>query len=944
MLCGGVGMSTVWHWPGARWWKFDFHTHTPASRDTPWYRLIGTADELTPEDWLRRYMDAGIDCVAITDHNTGAWIDRLKDAYERMMDENVPGFRSLHLFPGVEISVNGGFHLLAIFNDTITTSDIDTLLGKVDYDGTKGDSDGVTRKSPVQVIHAVLDAGGLAIPAHVDQKKGLLQVQELNRNRAVLDPNTLKQVLECARILAAEVVDRGRLKPTIYTESGVAWSEVLGSDCENFRGPHPPGSRFTWIKMATPTLEGLRLALLDGEGFSIHRCDDPKPFDPFALPENFVESVEICEARYMGRGRPQKLLFSPWFNALIGGRGTGKSTVLHCLRLAYRREQELDALGANSEVRRAFQAFNRVPSNREDVGGLQAKTTVTVTLIRDGVRHRLHWGQDGQGVAVEEESNGHWYPSHSQHITPDRFPLRIFSQGQIVELAGENQQALLGVIDEGANVVPEKEEIEHARQKFLALRAQIRELQGRLQKRSQLSVQLQDVQRKLARFEAVSYAEVLKMYQLRTRQETELDEHFKAVESIADQIAELVHKVIPRTLPDGLFNRRLTEDQEAISSVQRLAQWVSETAGKLGTAAEELRQNTERERESLHRTTWYAAISHAKSRYQELMQSLKVQGASDASEYSNLVEEQRRLEAELSNLSGLEAQCQDLIQQTEQTLTRLKRARHALSKKRADFLSSVLVNNLFVKIRLLPFRCDARTIERSLREVLGVVDDRFEDDILVVQGGRPTKGLVFELLRDPGQEERNLDILKERIEAACRSEATFGGYFNNYLKRAFEKKPEFLDRILTWFPEDGLEVEYSPEGDGQDFRSIGQASAGQRAAAMLAFLLAHGTEPILLDQPEDDLDNHLIYDLVVRQIRANKTKRQIIVVTHNPNIVVNGDAEMLHALDARNGECLVVESGSLQKLAVREEVCRVMEGGRDAFESRYRRLGRDPGV
>lgn len=97
----------------------------------------------------------------------------------------------------------------------------------------------------------------------------------------------------------------------------------------------------------------------------------------------------------------------------------------------------------------------------------------------------------------------------------------------------------------------------------------------------------------------------------------------------------------------------------------------------------------------------------------------------------------------------------------------------------------------------------------------------------------------------------------------------------------------------------------------------------------------------MLDQPEDDLDNHLIYDLAVRQ-RENKRRRQIIVVTHNPNIVVNGDADMLHALDFQSGQCIVTQSGSLQDPAMREEVCRrIMEGGREAFERRYRRLARE---
>jgi len=439
-----------WPYPGARWWKFDFHTHTPASKDTPWYDLIGQADELTPEQWMLRYMEARIDCVAVTDHNSGAWIDTLKAAYEKMRQASTPGFRELHLFPGVEISVNGGFHLLAIFEKDKTTADIDTLLGKVDYAGNKGGSDGVTRRSSVEVIQAVLDAGAIPIPAHADDAKGLLRVQDHDPAKSALDANTLRQVLACRGLLAMEVVDRARPKPALYWDMGIAWSEVIGSDCHSFRNGNLPGSRFTWIKMATPSLEGLRLALMDGESFSIQRSGDPQAFDPFALPEHFIEAVEITDARYMGRGHPATLTFNPWFNALIGGRGTGKSTVVHLSRLALRREGELKRLDDRSEPRMTFERFNRVGRNRNDEGGLQETTAATLTLMRDGVRHFLHWRQDGKGVVVEEEGASGRQESASQRVTSERFPVRIFSQGQIAALADEGQQALLGVIDEAA--------------------------------------------------------------------------------------------------------------------------------------------------------------------------------------------------------------------------------------------------------------------------------------------------------------------------------------------------------------------------------------------------------------------------------------------------------------------------------------------------------------
>jgi hypothetical protein len=80
--------------------------------------------------------------------------------------------------------------------------------------------------------------------------------------------------------------------------------------------------------------------------------------------------------------------------------------------------------------------------------------------------------------------------------------------------------------------------------------------------------------------------------------------------------------------------------------------------------------------------------------------------------------------------------------------------------------------------------------------------------------------------------------------------------------------------------------------------------------------------------------------LIVRQLRENKKRRQIVVVTHNANIVVNGDAEYVAALDFDGGRTRITEDGGLQERDVREAVCLIMEGGRPAFEQRYQRIGR----
>ena len=284
-------------------------------------------------------------------------------------------------------------------------------------------------------------------------------------------------------------------------------------------------------------------------------------------------------------------------------------------------------------------------------------------------------------------------------------------------------------------------------------------------------------------------------------------------------------------------------------------------------------------------------------------------------------------------------------------LEQVQSARRAISAQRRAFLQATLQGNPFVRIELIPYSRDAQGIERSLREVLGAAEGKYVDDLYQEQEGTSPKGLVADLLGtvdlveqpgvwDTAAFEQALLTQKKRLSQACRGQAEFGGWFNKFLKAEADKRPEFIDHILCWFPEDGLQVEYSRKGDGRDFQSIGQASAGQRAAAMLAFLLAHGNEPLVLDQPEDDLDNHLIYGLVVQQIRSNKLRRQLIIVTHNPNIVVNGDAELIHVLDF-NHQCHVKQTGSLQDQAMRREVCQVMEGGEEAFERRYQRLGRE---
>ncbi len=928
-----------WPYPGSRWWKFEFHTHTPASADTYW---ATQGIDLSPKEWLLQYMAAEIDCVAITDHNSGAWVDDLKAAYEQMerqVEAGSPpeGFRELTLYPGVEISVQGGFHLLTILDPETTSGDIDTLLGQVGYNGTKGVSDEVTREGAAEVVCEIRDAGGIPIPAHADRQgdngKGLLAVRTGTRGLR-LDANTVRQVLDTECLLAMEWEDMRNPLPKYVEKQASKLTQILGSDCHSFQGARIPGSRYTWVKMAKPTLEGLRLALLDGNGISIRRSDEDGVYDPFRKPTHFITGIEVESARFMGLGTTTRLAATPYFNALIGGRGTGKSTIVHTLRLAYRRDRELQHLGKATEPYRQFERFIQPVKGRNGEGGVRDATEIRVELVRDGVAHLLRWRQDGKGNVVEErDADGRWQPTTSQEVNPERFPIRLLSQGQIAAMAGESRQALLDVIDDAANIAELHRAFEETKSTYLTQRARLRELAKKLAGRPELERKLEDSKRKLEAF-TTDHPDFLKAHQQALRQRREINVILDQLEETPDHISSIAEDLLLDDWPDGVFDA--SQDGDVLAWRREADRLVEEKRAELGRSAESLKDKVQQLRRDERLSQWRQRVEQAGENYEALQTKLADQGLSDPQDFGRLEQERQFLEVQLKQLDQLQLDRNGLDKENTEQWQQVLEARKAITQTRAGFVAKTLEINTFVKIEVAGFGFESRHIEHSLRDVIEVTDDRFEHDILREEGGTPIGGLAFNIAQDENREAA-LDAAKRRLIENC---TDFRGQFRNYLERKHEK-PEFADHIQCWFPEDDLRIEYSRQGDGSDWASITQGSQGQRSAALLAFLLAFGDEPLVLDQPEDDLDNHLIYDLVVRQIRENKLRRQLIIVTHNPNVLINGDAEMVHAFDFKGGQCKVTVPGALQQKTVRDEVCRVMEGGREAFARRWERLGRE---
>ena len=142
-----------------------------------------------------------------------------------------------------------------------------------------------------------------------------------------------------------------------------------------------------------------------------------------------------------------------------------------------------------------------------------------------------------------------------------------------------------------------------------------------------------------------------------------------------------------------------------------------------------------------------------------------------------------------------------------------------------------------------------------------------------------------------------------------------------------------------------IELNTAPDGEPATWQTLQALSTGQKATAVLLLLLLESEAPLVVDQPEDDLDNRFITEGVVPIMRQEKRRRQFVFSTHNANIPVLGDAELILGLaasgEAREGQARIAPKhmASIDSRPVRELVEEILEGGKAAFEMRRSKYG-----
>jgi energy-coupling factor transporter ATP-binding protein EcfA2 len=900
---------------GSRWYKFDFHTHTPASSD---YKKPAE----TEMDWLKALMAEKIDCVAIADHVSGEWVDRLKATYAEF-DHTAEWYRPICLFPACEITVSTGqtrVHILAIFDPSCNSAKISAVLGQCGITEGHGDAEQTCATESVDnVIDIVKSASGVAIPAHIDRSKGLLN-GITNTNQEI---ESWLNKIEAAEFINLNFLDG--VNPELK-KACEHLAKIQGSDAHECSRL---GKKSSWIKMSKPSIAGLKLALHD-HSF----CVDNSEEDPNTVPDLFLSQLSISQMNHCGRipGRPAEFKLHPLFNAIIGGRGSGKSTFIESVRLALGREDEASNL---TQVQAEITSFKK--------GVTKQDTRICVDLNRRNESYKSVW-EHGSPPYIQKYQENNWELDNGK--PEERFHVSLYSQKQINALAS-NANSLLEIIDRSieVNFASWKHDYDTELDNFLALSRDVRQINMRLDSRGTLQGQLDDLNSDIDSFEQGGHKDVFNSYQ---KLVTERQTINKAAE--LNELIDTIDKAIYTDFSEMKLGEEDSDKATYIVELEAIQQTFTnklvQVQAELTTIVQTVKEAEESRKQEVEASTWFIQGAATEENYNQVVAEYASRGEElNPEQYEAWLSQRNVLNDKIEALNDVEVQLTKKIKLRSNSLIKLYLHRRKLQKNRQKFIRNVIGHNKYVRMNLLPFSSKIG-VEQQFRNNIGVetsfATSIYQDD--------QTESLLYPLISNDDNFENDSFKSKVRYTEKAKQavvDLALGnvveGYridtrLNSALAQKFERQPETTDRLMAWWPEDHLVVEYSKDIERGEFENIEKGSAGQKAAAILAFLLSHGNNPIIVDQPEDDLDNALIYQLIVSQIHENKKRRQIIMVTHNPNIVVNGDAEYVNVLHFRRGQVEVLDSGGLCEQSVRDHVCDIMEGGAVAFDKRYKRL------
>lgn len=603
----------------------------------------------------------------------------------------------------------------------------------------------------------------------------------------------------------------------------------------------------------------------------------------------WIESIRI-EGGTLDGFRQQ---LRPGLNVLIGGRGTGKSSVIELIRFCLGAPSSSDSIKKDA---------------LEHALGVLGDGKITITLTDGNERIEV------SRIASDE--------SDSRPI--DVAPPLVFSQKE-VEQVGAHSQSRMRLVDgfiSSKHATAAKQAPLHAR-----IKSATSEIRALLVEIDDISEKLLALPKLLARLE-----ELQKQGAEQRSRSSELD----ALRGHLDRLTPLASAANVRAVSIERSAIRLsdwTDELELLANRRpSIEAWSTEAATpdqlevhrnrlekvnhSLITAIGEYRRITS-ELEALRQTAQQEkAMIEAQGR--EVRQKIEEQ-QKGASILDRQVAELSQEIAALNSLAALKAERMERIKsvslQRQAALDEMHAQTQALTQSRhkiAATLSGALAPTIRVTVKpLADYRAYASVLNGALRGS-GLRYRELADRI--VQTFSPQEIAIIAEKGDAVAISSALEISEERAHRLA--EALRGDAGTELL--VAEVGDEIIIELL----------------DGTSFKSTDFLSMGQRCTAVLPIILQHKERIIVLDQPEDHLDNAFVVGTLVQALRARSNLAQTIIATHNPNIPVLGDADWVAHLESDGDRCFVHAAGGLEDHEIVNSITNIMEGGRQAFQRR----------
>jgi hypothetical protein len=867
----------------------DLAVKTPASPDYRTPQDFDPSSAKSREEIIDKIVAAALDrdvrLLGTADYNLGfdeqgVWLDELgKKAKER----------GVSVYPGVRLLLEDGLDVLALFEPGLPQEEISNFLTDLGLPGNarfyRNNKPVLITLSPREVVARVRAANGMVLIIHNDALK--------DHPAVVKDPWVWGVILPAGpQNLTSEdeAMLSGKLKGF---ERRLPLARLAGSLASK---PEDTGSKRVSIELGTHNLEGLRIALLDSK-----------------VKVKFPHEIEkrsysrLMAVRWEGGFLDGlSINFNSSFNAMIGGRGTGKTTIIETMRYALDEPPKTDRNRENHDqiLRDVFLPGSKISLMVESHEPTPKRYVIERIFPFDPVVRDAETGE-------------------KLELNPtDIFRAEVFGNKEIYEIS-KQQDFQLRLLER----LCEKD--------LVSLQAQEDLLLEKLEEQNQEIVRLsEDLDRRDTELGKLSAAEeklsrFLEMdIPAKIDEKRKLEQEGHIFERGEGVLADIKKKLLELISESSSRLKSLQEEEKAPLNPElldeytnTLVEFVGDFESKVQGLVESL-QGTEEKHRTFHEQ-WHRLYTEGEERFQESLRSLQERFPGvDVNEYISIEKEVMRLrerkterDAVASKLSMRRDERRALLGQVKE----LRASRFEVLKKRADGWNTELGGKIHIELLVkgTPNRLAAELRhfmpQLSKEEALRIVsDEQFGFDELVKRARAGDREGLTELLKIPPEK----------------------------LVPSFDEETLSRMEIVSIPPEVVIKLNLGTEKD-PSYRDVGHLSDGQRCTAILGILLLESPYPLLVDQPEEDLDNAFIVEEIAERFRDQMGKRQFLVATHNANIPVLGDAAQIVALEADVDHAYLREGryGYIDSPKIKELVEQILEGGREAFEIRKEKYG-----